>query len=172
MSRMDNAMRHALNAQVNMEMFASYQYLAMAAYFESINMRGFAQWMRSQAEEETVHAMKIFEFMLDRDETPNLQAIGEPNQTFESPLDAFEGALAHERKVTKSIYDLYELATEHRDYPAQMLLQWFITEQVEEESAVGAVVDRLKFAGDHPGALFMLDSEIMTQRDEDHDHGE
>lgn len=149
-----------LNEQIKNEFFASYLYLAMSAYYEAINLPGFAYWMRAQAEEEREHAMKIYAFIYARGGRVVLQAIDQPPTEFDSPLAAFQAALAHEQHVSQQINELYGLAIREDDYPTQVMLQWFITEQVEEEKSVGDIVDQLKIIGDHPTALFMMDRQL------------
>ena len=114
--------------------------------------------MRQQSEEERQHAMKFFDFLLDRGEHVELPAIDQPPQTFRSPLDAFEQALEHEKEITSRIHDLYEISVEEKDYPAQVLLNWFVTEQVEEEKSATDILERLRLAGEDSAALLLLDS--------------
>lgn len=147
----------ALNAQINLELLSSYHYLAMAAHFESVSLPGMARWMRVQSDEEKFHAMKLFDHMCDRGGTVVLQPIEEPRRDFDSPLSVFEAALANERKVTAAINSLYALAQQETDYPSQVLLQWFITEQVEEEKTAQQAIDQLRMAGKDPSAILMLD---------------
>jgi ferritin len=150
----------AMNDQIKNEFYAAYQYLSMAAYCESENLPGFAHWMRAQAREETEHAMKFYDFILDRNGRVVLQAIEEPLVEFGSPLEVFERALEHEQRVTAMINDLYGLAGRENDYASQTFLQWFVTEQVEEEKNAGDVVETLKMIGDRSEALFLLDREL------------
>ena len=150
----------AINQHVNSELYSAYLYLSMSAYCESANMPGMAHWMRLQHEEETSHAMRLFDFVNDRGGRVVLQAIDQPPVEFSSPLDVMERTLEHERSVTSAIHRLYELATEESDYAAQVLLQWFITEQVEEEKAAGEVVEQLRLVGDDPTGLLMIDSRL------------
>ena len=155
--------QQALNDQVQKELHSAYIYLSMAAYFEAENLPGAAHWMRHQAEEEQEHAMKIFDFLNDRGGRVALQAIGAPPATFASPLAVFEAAYAHEQKVTQSIHDLYALAVQEGDYPTQVMLQWFIDEQVEEEKNASAIVAQLHMVGDSPAALFMIDRQLAAR---------
>ena len=154
------AVEDAMNEQIKNELFSAYQYLSMAAYCESENLPGFAHWMRAQAREETAHAMKFYDFILERNGRVVLRGIDGPLVEFGSPLEVFERALEHETKVTAMINDLYALATEERDYASQTFLQWFVTEQVEEEKNAGDVVETLKMVGDASEALFLLDREL------------
>lgn len=165
---MNERIEKAFNEQINEELFSSYVYLAMAAHFENMNLEGFANWMRHQAQEEVEHAMRFFTHINRRGGRVTLKAIGEPPADFGTPLEAFEKALAHEQHITGTINALYELALEEKDYPAQLELQWFIDEQVEEEENTGGVVELLKLAGDNKGALLMLDRELAKRSGEDH----
>jgi ferritin len=157
------AIEQALNDQIQKEFHSAYIYLAMSAYFEAENLPGAAHWMRHQAEEEQEHAMKIFDFVNDRGGRVALQAIGEPPAGYASPLAVFEAAYAHEQKVTKSIHGLYALAVKEGDYPTQVMLQWFIDEQVEEEKNASAIVAQLHMVGDSPAALFMIDRQLAAR---------
>ena len=157
----------AMNEQVKNEFYAAYQYLSMAAYCESENLPGFAHWMRTQAQEETQHAMKFYDFILDRNGRVVLQAVEEPVVEFGSPLEVFERALEHEQRVTAMINDLYGLAVRENDYASQTFLQWFVTEQVEEEKNAGDVVETLKMIGDRSEALFLLDRELGRRRNDE-----
>ncbi|MGH2480438.1 MAG: ferritin, partial [Ktedonobacteraceae bacterium] len=146
------------------ELYSSYFYLSASGYLDSMNFSGFARWMRVQYQEEVVHAMKFFDFMLDRGSRPILQAIDKPPANFQSPLDAFTQALQQERQVTALIHSLYALTVQEKDYPAQVLLQWFISEQVEEEKTVSQIVEELKMAGDNSSTLLLLNSTVGSQR--------
>jgi ferritin len=161
----------AMNEQIKNEIFSAYQYLSMAAYCESENLPGFAQWMRAQSQEETVHAMKFYDFILDRNGRVVLRGIDGPVVEFGSPLEVFEQALEHEKKVTAMIHDLYGLAVRENDYASQTFLQWFVTEQVEEEKNAGHVVETLKVVGDKSEALFLLDRELGQRRVEEQPAG-
>ena len=165
---MNDRIQEAFNKQINEELFSSYVYLAMAAHFEAQNLDGFTNWMKHQAQEEVEHAMRLFEHVNRRGGRVILKAIGEPPVDFGNPLEAFEKALAHEQHITGCIHDLYKLAQEENDYPAQMELQWFIDEQVEEEENTGRVVDLLKMAGDNKGALLILDRELGQRAGDEH----
>jgi len=157
---MDQKMQEALNGQINKELFAAYLYLAMCAHFEARSLDGFASWMRGQAREELDHAMRIFDHMNDRGARVELAALDRPAGEFGSPLEAFETSLEHEREVTKRIHKLYDMAVEKHDHATQLLLEWFINEQVEEEDSVGTVVDQLRMAGKNEAAVLMLDREL------------
>jgi ferritin len=153
-------MQDALNDQINAELYSSYLYLAMAAYFDDVGLGGFASWMKAQAQEEAFHAMKFFSYVSERGGRVELKAIQEPPKEWESSKAAFEASLEHERYVSKRINDLVNLAQEERDHATNNFLQWFVSEQVEEEDNVGQVVDKLKLMGEAPGGMFMLDREL------------
>src|SRR5919199_4254987 len=165
------AVQDAMNEQIKNELYSAYQYLSMAAYCESVNLPGFARWMRTQAREETEHAMKLYDFILDRNGRVVLQAIEGPVIEFGSPLEVFEQALEQEQKVTAMINDLYGLALKESDYASQAFLQWFVTEQVEEEKNAGDVAETLKMVGDKSEALFLLDRELGQRRAEEQPSG-
>jgi ferritin len=150
----------ALNEQLNWELYSSYLYAAMSAYFHSVNLKGAANWMRVQAMEELTHAGKFFDFIHERGGRVLLKEVAAPPKEWASPLAAFEEALAHEQKVTARINDLVNLVLEEKDHATHIFLQWFVSEQVEEEASVGDVVGDLKLVGDHPGRLFMIDREL------------
>ncbi|MCX8104161.1 MAG: ferritin [Candidatus Bipolaricaulota bacterium] len=163
-------MQTALNEQIVRELESAYVYLSMCAYFEAQNLRGMAHWMRLQAQEEIKHAMKIFDFVNDRGGRVELGAIEKPPVEFKSPLEAFQKALAHEQKITKCINDLYDLADDEDDYPTEVMLQWFIDEQVEEEKSASEVVEQLKLVGDNGAGLLVLDQKLgQRQPEEDED---
>lgn len=164
---MNKRVEESFNAQINEELFSSYVYLAMSAHFESKNLEGFANWMKLQAQEEVAHAMRLYTHIIRRGGRVRLEAIAEPPAEFGTPLQTFEKALAHEQHITGTINALYEVAVEEKDYPAQMELQWFIDEQVEEEENTGGVVELLKMAGDNQGALLMLDRELANRSPEE-----
>ncbi len=152
--------QNALNAQLGREMYSSNLYLAMAGYFQSINLKGFAHWMRLQAQEETGHAMKFFDYMLERGGLARISSINEPPSSWDSPLSAMEDALKHEQYVTQNINSLADLAIREGDHATQIFLQWFVTEQVEEEASVSEIVEKLKMIGDWKGGLLMIDNEL------------
>ncbi len=158
-------MQDALNEQIREELASSYIYLSMAAYCESINLPGFAHWMRLQSQEELEHAMKFFEYIGDRGGRVMLQAIAQPPVEFEGPTAVFQKTLEHEQYITGRIHKLYGMATEEKDYASLGLLQWFVDEQVEEEKNATAILELLKMAGDKGQGLIMLDRHLAS-RDE------
>ena len=153
-------MQDAINEQINKELFSSYLYLSMAAYFADKNLPGFASWMRVQADEEREHAMKFYDHLLERGGKVELKAIAAPEAAWKSDLAAFEAVLEHEKFVTRSIYSVYEVALKEKDYAAQVMLQWFINEQVEEEAHAGEIVENLKRIEVHDTAVMMLDHRL------------
>ena len=160
---MSPKLQDAYNDQITLEFASSYAYLQMAAFLDDANLPGFANWMRQQAEEERVHAMKFFDFVLDRGNQVELRSIPAPSSDYTSPLSAFEASLAHEQKVTASIHELYGQATNEKDFESLPLLHWFITEQVEEEATVSELIEQIAMAGDNGAALLLLDRELGTR---------
>ncbi|HNS19277.1 MAG TPA: ferritin [Sedimentisphaerales bacterium] len=161
---LNEKMEKALNDQINEELYSSYLYLSMAAWFESENLPGCAAWMQAQAREENGHAMKFFKFINERRGRVTLQAIQKPPQEWKSALAAFEASLDHEQHITACIEKLMNLAVSQKDYASVGLLQWFVNEQVEEEANVDAIVQRLKMAEKAPGALLMLDHALGERK--------
>ena len=153
----------AINNQIKNEYYSSYIYLSMAAYCESINMQGFAKWMRTQSDEEMKHAMRLFDYVIDRDGRVVLQSIPKPPLDFESLAKIFQQVLDHEREVTSMINKLYELAINDNDHATAVELQWFISEQVEEEKSAKDILEKLKLAGDDPSALLILDHQLSER---------
>ena len=154
------AIQDAINRQVAHEFASSYLYLSMSAYCESRSFDGFAHWFRVQSQEEYGHALRLFDMVLARGGQVTLQAIEAPQSDFESLLDVMQRALAHEQQVTAMIKEIYELAVKEEDYTTQAQLQWFLTEQVEEEKTAGAIADQLKLIGSQGTGLFVLDREL------------
>lgn len=153
-------MQDAINKQIQAEFYSAYLYLAMAAYAEAQNLKGFAHWLKVQYQEETGHAKKLFEYVLERGGKVTLQAIEAPPADFKSPVSMFEEVLGHERKVTALINSLYEVAVAEKDYASQIFLQWFISEQVEEEANASSIVEKLRLLPEKSGALLYIDKEL------------
>jgi ferritin len=153
-------MQEALNYQLNRELYSAYLYLSMSAYFQSINMKGFAHWMRVQTQEELAHAMKFYDYLGQGGGRVILSSIEDPPLEWGSPLEAFEHVYEHEQKVTSLINDLVNLAISEQDHATNNFLQWFVTEQVEEEESASEVVEKIKLVGDATEGLFMLDNEL------------
>ena len=158
------AVQEALNRQINMEFESSYAYLAMSSYCAIKNFPGAARWMLMQSEEENAHAMRLRQFLLDRDCPVVLHPIKAPNAEFNSIPSVFERALEQEKAVSRSIDDLYELALHEKAFAALVELQWFITEQVEEEKTVREIVAKFNMVKDDPSAIIDLDRELGEQR--------
>ena len=150
----------AMNAQITHEMASAYLYLSMAAYFESINLPGFASWMRVQFEEEQEHALKFFDYINERGGKVSLQPIPQVEVDFASPHAAFELTYAHEQKVTSLIHGIYKVAAAEDDVASQIFLQWFINEQVEEEKNASSILDTLTKIGPSVGSLYQLDHQL------------
>jgi ferritin len=163
---LSKAIQDAINEQIKNELYSAHQYLSMSAYCESVNLPGFAHWMQAQAQEEREHAMKFYNFLLNRKGRVILQAIEQPVVEFGSPLEVFEQALEQEQQVTAQINELYGLTTSENDYASQAFLQWFLTEQVEEEKNVGDVLETLNMIGDEGETLFLFDRELGKRGNE------
>ena len=149
-----------MNEQIKAEFSSAYFYLAMAAYFESTHLSGFARWMRIQYEEELAHGLKLFDYVNDRGGTVTLQAIDQPSGKFKSPFDVFQKVHQHEEKVTGMISRFYELAQKEGDHATEVELHWFIKEQVEEEKTVQGILEQLKLIGDQGVSMLMLDRQL------------
>ena len=155
---------NAINEQIKNELQAHYNYLGMSAHFEDSPYPGFAKWMRMQSAEEHTHAMRLFDFLRERNVAIKLSAIDAPKTEYgPNPLEVFETSLAQEQGVTRQIHHLYELALKEKDYSTLPFLAWFLQEQVEEENTVSDLIDRLRLAGDNAAALLRLDSEAARR---------
>jgi ferritin len=161
---LNKTMETALNKQINAEMYASHIYLSMSAYFEDNNLGGFASWMRKQAKEETEHAMRIYDYVVEKGGRVKLDTIQKPPTTWKSPLDAFNAAYEHERKVTAMIDNLVSIARKLKDNATESMLKWFVDEQVEEEDQTDEIVQKLKMIGDSKHAIFMLDNALGQRK--------
>ena len=159
----NDKVQKALNEQINAELHSSYLYLSMSAYFESLSLDGCSHWMRVQAQEELMHGLKIYDYMILSGSRVLLQPVEGPGTSWESPLAAFEAALKHERYMTKRCNDLASLAIAEKDHATNNMMQWFVTEQVEEEANVEAIVAQLKRLGDDGPGLFMMDRELAAR---------
>jgi ferritin len=150
----------AMNDQLNFELRSAYNYLAMSAYCEAESLPGFAHWLRTQSREEVDHAMKFYTFIVDRGGRVKLQDLGTPAEDFKSLLEIFEQSLDNERAVTRAINELYTLTTKEQDYASQAFLNWFVTEQVEEEKTVEAIIDDLRRVGSSGEGLYLIDKDL------------
>ncbi len=158
-------LQDAINDQLNFELYSGYLYLAMAAWFEQQNLNGMAHWMKVQAKEEYEHAMRFWEHIVDRGGKVELEAIGRPKTEWSSPLEAWEDAYEHEKKVSERIFKIGEIAERNGDRAALPMLHWFYDEQIEEEEQTMKVRDLLKMIGDSKNALFMLDAQLGKRGD-------
>ncbi|MDQ7830336.1 MAG: ferritin [Desulfovibrionaceae bacterium] len=156
-------MEQTLNDQVKWEYYSGYLYLAMAAYFEEQGLAGFANWMHIQEQEERAHAERFYRFLNERGGRVVLQALDAPPVKWDSPLAVFQESLAHEQKVTARIGALMDLAIKEKDHATVAFLQWFISEQVEEEASVTEVIQKLKLVESTPGGWFMLDKDLALR---------
>lgn len=152
-----------INIQINKELYSAYLYLSMAAYFDAQGLGGFASWMKMQAHEEFLHAMKFYDYVNDRGMRVVMQAVDQPDVDFESVRDVFDKTLAHEKSVTDRVNYLYKLAEEDNDNASKFMLEWFITEQVEEEKNVNEIIDKLDFLKNDPMGILMLDKELAAR---------
>ncbi len=157
---LNKKIQDALNGQVNAELYSSYLYLSMSAHCSDIGLDGFANWMRVQAQEELSHAMKIYDFIVERGGKAIMAAIDAPPLEWKSPLDMVEEVLKHEQKVTGLINGLVDLAIQEKDHATNIFLQWFVTEQVEEEASVGDILNKVRLTGGKGNGMFMLDKEL------------
>lgn len=150
----------AINQQINKELFSSYLYLSMAYWFEGIGLKGASAWMKTQSEEEREHAMKLVEHLADRGGTVEFSSIEKPKNSWKDPMEAFQEVLKHEQFITKSIHDLYAVAAQENDLPAQVMLQWFVSEQVEEERNAADIISNMTRIQNHETAVLQLDHQM------------
>lgn len=150
-----------LNKQMNKEFFSAYLYLSVSSYFNSLNLDGFEQWTKLQAQEELMHGMKIYSYLLERQAKVALHDIPAPAFTWLNPADAVQAIYNHECSLTVNIHAILKTAREHNDYPTEVFLHWFITEQIEEETMADKVLQKLHLIGDNGGALLMLDDQLL-----------
>lgn len=153
----------AINEQINRELFSEYLYISMQAWFAAENLDGMATWMDAQGKEERFHAMKFFNYLLDRGGKVKLMALDKPETEFKNPLNAFREALKHEQFITKSINDLMDLAIAEKDHAAKSFLQWYVDEQVEEEATAERIVRQLEMVKDNMAGIFMINAELGTR---------
>ncbi|AKB26853.1 Ferritin-like protein 2 [Methanosarcina siciliae T4/M] len=160
---LNEKMEEALNEQINRELYSSYLYLSMAAYSSSIGLPGFAHWFKVQVKEETIHGMKIFNYVNMQGRRVRLKEIKEPPMEFGTPMEMFQKTLQHEQFITRSINDLVELALSEKDETTASFLQWYVEEQVEEEENDNEIIDKLKIVGENKDALSALDAELAKR---------
>ena len=163
-SRLDAKLEASLNAQVNAELHSAYLYLSMGAYFESVDLQGFANWMRVQYQEETLHGLKFFDYINQRNGRVKLTQLEGPATEWKSPLEAFRQAYEHEKHISKLIGRLVQQSRQVGDTSTEAFLQWFVTEQVEEEAQTYRIAQQLKLAGNERTALLLLDRELAQRR--------
>lgn len=156
-------MEKAFNDQINKELYSSYLYLSMSAYFQNLGLSGFANWMKVQVQEENFHAMRMFDYVISRGGRVILEAIDKPGYQWKSVLDVYEETLAHEEYVTSLIYKLSDVADEVKDRATISFLQWFIDEQVEEEATASDIIAKLKLISENGDALYAMDKEFATR---------
>jgi ferritin len=158
-----NKIEHAFNKQINAEIFSAYLYLSMSAALERMNLPGFANWMRVQAQEEMTHAMKFFGHIIERGGQVKLTAIEAPETEWKDVVEIFKAVLTHEEKVTALINGMVDLSIADKDHAANMMLQWFVNEQVEEEANAMEILGKLEIVGQTTGGLYILDKELATR---------
>jgi len=154
----------ALNDQINAELYSAYLYFAMSSWFKAQNLEGFASWLQQQATEELGHAMKIYQYLHDKNAEVELAGLEAPPKSWKSALAAFEDAYKHEQYITGRINEIVDLALADKDHATNVFLNWFVEEQVEEEASTLAVVEKLHLVADHPGGLYMLDHEMSSRQ--------
>ena len=157
-------MQDAIVEQINKELYSGYLYLSMSAWFEGRGLKGMANWMHKQAQEEYEHAMKFFNYVYERGGSVVMKAIDKPKSTWKSPLDAFSDALAHERKVTAMIENLVDIARKEKDKASESFLQWYVDEQVEEEANASEIIDKLTLSKNAPGAMVFIDRDLGARK--------
>lgn len=156
-------LQDAINAQINRELFSEYLYLSMSAWFAKESLDGFANWMAIQAQEEHFHAMKFFNYVIERGGKVILEQIDKPDNEFQNPMHAFEMTLEHEKFITKNINDLMDIAITENDHAARSFLQWYVDEQVEEEANADKLLSQLKMIGERIEGVLMLDRELAQR---------
>lgn len=156
----DKKMENGINDQITFEIYSAHLYLSMAAYLDSIDLPGFSHWMRIQYQEEIAHSFKMFDYVVERDGRAKICQIDEPQFEWDSVLDAFESAFAHEQMVTKRINNLVDIALAEKDHASHIFLQWFVNEQVEEEATAKGIIQQLKMLADSKAGLFQIDREL------------
>ncbi|MDY6835477.1 MAG: ferritin [Chloroflexota bacterium] len=160
---LNEKMVEALNTQLKWELYSAYLYMSMSAHSTHIGLKGFANWFMVQYQEEMTHAMKFYDYINSHGGKVRLQGIDQPETEFNTPIEMFEKTLVHEQSVTKLIHQLVDLAIEEKDHATNIFLQWFVTEQVEEESNANEILAQLKLMGAEGNALFMIDKELATR---------
>lgn len=157
-------LQDALNKQINAEFFSAYMYLSMSAHFSAVNLNGMAGWMREQAREELTHATKMYDYVHARGGTVTLTTIEAPQQKWNSPLDVFQHAYGHEQQVTAMINNLVDLAIVEKDHASHNMLQWYISEQVEEEETFSEVLEKIRMVNNDASGLLMINKEMALRQ--------
>ncbi|WP_295887314.1 ferritin [uncultured Thiohalocapsa sp.] len=157
-----DTMRMRMNQQINRELYSAYLYLSLSAHAERVNLKGTAAWFMAKHAEEMTHALKMYRYLLDQDAQVELAAVDAPPVSPDGVMAMFEGTLTHEREVTAAINDLVDLALSEKDHATNIFLQWFVTEQIEEEATVNDIIGRLQLFGDKGQGLLMIDNELGT----------
>lgn len=161
--KINDHLQNELNEQVNRELFSGYLYLSLATWFDKRGLSGFSHWMKRQALEEKDHGMKIYEYVYDRDGDITLKQIDEPPTRWETIKEAFNAAYLHEQYITREIHRIMDMARNEKDFATVTFLQWFVTEQVEEEKSVKEILDKIEFLGDNTQGILMLDKELKER---------
>lgn len=164
----NNKVLDILNSQINKEFYSAYLYLAMSAFFNDIGLHGFANWTRVQAKEEVDHGMILFEYIVERDGLVKLEQVDAPERSFENPLQVFEKILEHEKYVTESVNRVAQLSDDECDLATRHFINWYISEQVEEEANTREVIDRLKLFGSDSASLYLIDKEMKHREYKPH----
>ncbi len=164
---LSNSLQKAINEQINKEFYSSYLYLAMAAHFDAKALPGFASWMKAQASEEWSHGMKFYEYLYEVNSSASLSAIAAPPSSFGTPEEIFKTVLEHEQGVTASIKAIYDMARAENDPKTELMLHWFINEQVEEEKNAQDILDKLKMTGGNSFGIMFLDQHVLGARKAD-----
>jgi ferritin len=155
-----DAMRTRMNEQINRELYSAYLYLSLSAHAERVNLKGTAAWFMAKHGEEMAHALKMYRYLLDQDAAVELSSVSAPPASPDGVMAMFEGTLAHEREVTAAIHGLVDQALSEKDHATNIFLQWFVTEQIEEEATVNDIIGRLRLFGDQGQGLLMIDNEL------------
>lgn len=161
--RFNNKVEEVLNKQINAEFWSAYMYLSMSAYFQAKGLKGFANWMRVQYQEEVTHAIKFYDYILGRGGNVKLEAIAKVPTEWKGIVDAFKDTYNHECKVTEMINNCYETAINEKDHATSTMLQWYINEQAEEEQNAQTILDQLNLIGENGQAIYLLDKELATR---------
>ena len=161
---LNQTVAEALNCQINNELYSAYLYLALSSYSQQIGLKGVANWFKIQSQEEMTHALKFYNYLISQGAPAVMRAIDEPPALFDDVAGVFEKTLEHEQFITKCIADLVDLARQEKDHATEIMLQWFVTEQVEEEASATEIIEQLKMVGDKASAIFMVDHQLGKRK--------